>query len=747
MAALSPAARRAVVLACVLGLGLPQPLVAQRLVDGPLFPQQLEVPDRPPVDPRGEFLLRADEVAYDRTLEIVTATGNVEISQGERVLLADQISYNRAADVVTASGNVALIEPTGEVIFGSHLELTRDLANAVIRDLRVRMAENSRIAANSARRENGERKVMREIAFTPCSACEVDPLRSPTWQIKAAEAVHDEVSRDMIYSDVTLELFGVPVFYSPYLRHPDPSVKRRSGFLMPSFGQGNNTGFFTGVPYFWAYDQSTDATIEPRYFTEEGPQVLAEVRRRFSDGQIRIAGSALNGRRVDGGRILADRTWRGHIAAEGRFSLSDDWRAGFDLARTTDRTYLRRFKIDNDWRARPLNSVSDFLVSTAYVEGFQGRSYYAVENFAFQSLREFDTAETIPKVHPLATASWVSSTDNRGGYFRSDTSMLALTRQRGNDTNRISTVSGYYLPFTSQRGDVWSIAATVQADAYYVNQVSEGLSTPYSGFTGRVHPQLSVQWRYPLVRRLESASILIEPRVGLVVGPNGNNPNRIPNEDSRGFEFDETNLFGARRYQGVDRIASGQRVDYGVNASIFGASGGSISAFVGQSIRSRADSTYAVGSGLEDRVSDVVGRVTVQPLQYLAINYRFRLDQDSFKSARDELGLTLYHGRSAVSLSYIQRDRVLARGTSQPFESASIQGSVQLTEEWSAYGLYVRDIAASQSVRAAAGLMWRDDCFASLLTVERDFSNDRDLSGGTTIMLRVGFRYLGDIGG
>ncbi len=747
MAALSPWARAGVVAVAALSLALPPPLSAQRLLDQPLFPQQLELPDRPPIDTRGEFLLRADEVSYDRTLEIVTATGSVEISQGDRVLLADQISYNRRTDIVTANGNIALIEPTGEVLFASHAELSRDFANAVIRDLKVRLHENSRIVATSARRIDGTRKEMLNAAFSPCGRCDREPGVEPTWRLEADRIVHDETTQDMIYTNATMTLFGVPVFYTPFFRHPDPTVKRRSGFLSPSVGQSSNAGFYVGVPYFWAYQPNTDFTFESRVFSEEGPQALTEMRHRFADGQVRLAGSLLNGRRVEGSRITNDRTWRGHIVGEGRFAIDEDWRAGFDLSRATDRTYARRFRINNDWRARPNAPIPDFATTALYAEGFKGRSYYSVENFVFQSLRDFDVAERIPKVHPLATASWVGQPSAWGGYLRSDNSVLALTRQRGTDTNRISSINGYYLPFTSRRGDVWSIAATVQTDGYYVNQLSEGLTQPYSGFVGRVHPQLSVDWRYPMIRRLEQATMVIEPRIGAVVGPNGNNSAKIPNEDSRGFEFDDTNLFGPRRYQGFDRVASGQRVDYGIGASIYGASGGAITAFLGQSLRTRKDTTYAVGSGLEDRLSDVVGRVSVQPLQYLNLSYRFRRDQDSWKSARDELTATVFSGGQVLSASYTQRDRVLTRGTSQPFESVSLQGSSRLSEYWSAYGLYVRDIAAKQNVRAALGLLYRDEDFAALVTVERDFVNDRDLQGGTTVLLRLGFRYLGDIGG
>ena len=97
-------------------------------------------------------LLSADEVSYDRDLGVVTARGHVELSQGDRILLADTLTYNERTGTVSASGNVSLLEPTGDVAFAEYVELTSGLREGVIRDIRVLLADGSRIAANGGRR-------------------------------------------------------------------------------------------------------------------------------------------------------------------------------------------------------------------------------------------------------------------------------------------------------------------------------------------------------------------------------------------------------------------------------------------------------------------------------------------------------------------------------------------------------------------------------------------------------------------
>src|SRR5262249_31641062 len=120
-------------------------------------------------------LLTADEVVVDEDLGIVTAQGNVELAQGERVLRADTLTYNRRTSVVTASGNVTTVEPTGEVLSADYVELTSDMREGAMRNLRLLIADQSRFAAVTARRADGSKTIMRKATYSPCEPCREDP--------------------------------------------------------------------------------------------------------------------------------------------------------------------------------------------------------------------------------------------------------------------------------------------------------------------------------------------------------------------------------------------------------------------------------------------------------------------------------------------------------------------------------------------------------------------------------------------
>src|SRR3546814_777134 len=194
------------------------------------------------------------------------------------ILLADAVSYNEKTDTVSASGNVVLLEPSGEVVFANYVELTDDMKNGFIENIRLLLVDDSRFAANDARRTDGNLTKMRRAVYSPCNLCKDNPDRPPLWQLKANRVVHDRQAQEVRYNDVFLEMWGVPVAYSPYFQHPDPTVRRRSGFLPPTFGSAGEVGQFIQIPYFIVINDSIDVTAAPVYTQDEGLVLTGEYR-------------------------------------------------------------------------------------------------------------------------------------------------------------------------------------------------------------------------------------------------------------------------------------------------------------------------------------------------------------------------------------------------------------------------------------------------------------------------------------
>jgi len=714
--------------------------VVAMLAAVPLKAAELPRADKP-------VLLSADQITYDEELQVVVASGHVEISQDDRVLLADNVTYNQRTGTVSASGNVSLLEPGGDVLFADYVELTDDLREGVITNIRLLLSDRSKMAAVSARRSGGNRTELNRVVYSPCELCKEDPTRAPLWQLKAVRVVHDQVAHRIEYRDAWMEIYGIPVMYTPYFSHPDPTVKRQSGFLSPTFGASDDLGFTVRIPYFWAISPDKDLTIEPMITTEQRAVLIGQYRQRMRDGLIELGGSGTVADRQqfsNGKSVERENEFRGHIDSRARFDINDYWRWGIDANRVTDKTYLRFYDFGNDRT----------LTSRLFAEGFHARNYAMVRAMAFQGLRSSDDNDETPFVAPQFAYNFVGEPGRYGGYYTFDADLMALNRIEGRDSERFSLRTAWNLPYVSPAGDIYLLTASLRGDAYWVNKVAPDLNDPTpsgsteEGFAGRVFPQLSFNWRYPFARHLDGVHQVIEPTLGLVASPPDLNPGKIPNEDSLDVEFDETNLFSPSRFPGLDRADSGVRADYGLKYSILGEGGGATSFFLGQSYRFTSDNEFDKGTGLHDQLSDIVGRVQISPNKYLDLLYRVRFDADDAALRRNELNLQAGPRALRLDVTYAYLDE--KSGPTFEFGTRhEIRGAIssQITDSWDATIAARNDIEENRWLSYGLGLRYRDECIELMTSVERKTFRDEEVDPDTTFLLSVTFKNLGQVGG
>ncbi len=703
------------------------------LAAGPALAQKAPVRTTP-------VLITADEVNYDRQRGLVVAKGNVEVSQGARILKANSLIYNQKTRTVIAFGNISLTEPTGEVIFANRIKLTDDLREGVVENFRMLFPDNTRVAANAAVRSGGNRTEMREVVFSPCRICPKHPDRAPLWAIKARRVVHDQKARDIEYYDAWMEIFGVPVIYTPYFRHPDPTVKRRSGFLAPLLGSDSELGLYVQSPYFLALGPDKDLTLAPRYYSLERPVMFAEWRQRVVGGRYDIKGSFTSVKRRDaaGGRV-GGRQSRGHVFTTGLFDINKTWRFGWDGGWTTDDTFLRRYDI----------SSRDSIVSTSFAEGFKGRNYASVRGFYFQGLRASDDAKRTPVILPLIDYNIVGQPLGRWGRWTVDFNLLGLSRNVGPNSRRLSMKTGWELPrMITPGGQVFVVGAVLQTDLYWIQNVPNPLApgSKFSGVTGRAFPQAYAEWRYPLVRELGNVRHTLEPRVAVIAGPNFGNSFRIPNEDSRDVELDDTNLFNLNRFNGLDRVERGTRIVYGINNAFYGNRGGRTEIFLGNSYRLTQRHDFPSESGIDQQLSDLVGRVVMEPADYLRLLYRFRISTSNLVAKRHEVAVTaaLKPFRFTGGYFFFAANENNAEFGSREEFTGSILA--RINKFWSVKANTRYDLTAKGGPLSwGLGVLFKNECCTVDFQYSRNFTNDRDANADNRFFLRVVFKHLGEV--
>ncbi len=706
------------------------------MVAGMLGQQALAVDRKTSSQPA---LLSADRVSYDEELGLVVATGHVEISQDNRILHANTVTYNQRTDSVTASGDVSLLEPDGNVIFGSYVELSEGLKEGVIQNFRLLMADKSRFAAAGARRTGGDLTEMAKGVFSPCELCKDDPQAPPLWQIKAAKIVHDQVEHQVYYEDARLEMYGVPVVYSPYFSHPDPTVKRQSGFLAPRFGQSTQLGYITQIPYFWAIAPDKDLTVAPIFTTEQGVVYDGEYRERWSFGKIRIDGSITDPKAVDAnGTPKPGNQIRGHVKGDGIFNLDENWRTGFNVQRETDQTYLRRYKV--------IYSEPTVLPANGYVEGFFGRSYNSLNAYAFQDTRQAVNIRTLPVVAPIYEYNYESEPGSHGQRWIVDASAMNLFREIGVDSRRITQRTRWELPYTSPIGEIYTLTMSMETDGYATeHNAFAGNTSGDPQSTGRVLPQTKFDWRYPWVRSDGNVQEIVEPHIALIAGPQARNTDRIPNEDSLDFELDEQNLYSLNPFPGTDRAEGGERIVYGGSVGAYGKGGGTTNLFLGQRYRLHKDDTFDSSTGLQDRQSDYVGKLQIRPLKWFDMIYRFRNSKDDFSPRRTEV--TTYVGPDwwQTGTDYVSLTQNVPGQGLVSIQQITPYTNFRITQYWSGGANLTRDLNTEKTRSFSLRATYNDECFNLTASFIKNYTRDRDVTPSTTFLLQLTFKYLGQV--
>jgi LPS-assembly protein len=688
----------------------------------------------------------ADAVDYDKNSSVVTATGHVEAWQNGHVMRADKIVFDRNTGVAAATGHVVLLEPDGEVMFADYAEMHNNMNDGILKDMRALMQQNGRLAANGAQRTNGQINELSKVVYTTCNLCAKDPTRPPLWQIRAASAVQDAEHKKVEYRDATLEMFGIPVAYSPYFWNADPSVKRESGILPPVLGSSSSIGAFFGQPYYLVIDDQSDATFLPMITTEAGPQLDLEYRRRFNDGSV-ILNTSL-------GYIY--NSPQGSLATSGQFDYDDTWRWGFTVNRASSTQYVTDFHL-----VQGLAGDSNVLTSQLYLEGFGQGSYTRLDSKFYQGLNGVLNVSTLPTVLPRYEYSYVGTPDSLGGRFSFSTQDFNVIRSAGTNTQRASLTMEWERPFMGLLGDQWKITLHGDAAAYNATDMDAvpNWSPENKVDTARALPQVAVDFRWPFSRDSGLwGTQLIEPIAQLVVAPQtGTSQLRtIPNEDSLDFQFTDANLFGFNRFTGIDRLDGGVRANVALHGAWY-LGGTTFDGLVGQSYRTTKDDLFPVASGLHNQVSDIVARGTFAPTKWLDFTYRTRLDSETLATHFSDAIATVGIDRFRVSGGYIYTnfnpytyyDQPAPPPAGNPYYFPRNDPTLNVSSKWGNYRFSAgarRDLATNQMVTVQGDAIYEDECFIFDLRYYRRYVSIDGDGGSTALLFLLTFKTIGQFG-
>jgi len=587
-----------------------------------------------------QAFISADFIEYNEEEDFIYAKGNIQITLGKYILNANSLLYDIENDMVWAEGDVKVKDDKDRIIFGQTIFFKDKLKEGIISDFIMKLQDNSILASRLAKRLNSDHFTLYRSSFTPCS---IQSDCKPIWQISAQKAEVDFKEENMSYKNLFFEIYGVPIFYTPYFSHPTPSAKAKSGILVPSIKKNYLT-----IPIYFRAKPNMDLTLSPRIFTKYTLMDL-EFRHKLDKGDYVIEASV--GKvpykiKNMNGSVIKDANVRSyHIFTHGNF-VDSYYKYGFNLKRTSDKAYLKNY--------HGLNN--SFLDSKIYLQKIDYTDYLSVSALHFQGLRTNDTEGLDPLILPqIRTKNVFGLNDDESIFFTIQNNSLIYMEETGRKLGRAAFQLSITNDFITKNGHLLNISLNNRTDIYSINQMlnsnANAISSNQNDLLIRDIPELQTTWRYPLVKPIGPASsFIIEPVVSSIVGkkfkPSYNKFNYI---DSNKYELSDDNLFNLDKYSGIDYHEFGNRLSYGVNSALL-SNDNYFSLFLGQRL-------HKYNNSIINDNAENVGKTSLNLSGSFEILYRFRKSKD-FSPIRDEFGVNFQNEKIQFTTAFVKLENL-----------------------------------------------------------------------------------------
>lgn len=669
--------------------------------------------------------LVANSVRIDAGGQLI-ADGGVEVFYQGRTLRASQIVYDRGTDRLSITGPIVLIDGEEAILVASQADLAADLTEGVLTSARLVLNRELQMAANQIQRIGGRYTQLDNTVASSCKICSDAP---PLWEIRARRVIHDQQERQIYFDHAQFRVSGLPVVYFPRLRMPDPTLRRSSGFLMPTIRTTSGLGTGIKLPYFRTLGPHRDLTITPYLSTKSGRTVELRYRQAFARGDLELNG-ALS--RDD----LRPGETRHYMTAVGNFTLPRDFRLSFNGIIVSDPAYLADYGLPE----------TDRLTSRVEVSRTRRNEHISGRLIGIRSIRAGEINSTLPTVITDVTYHSRFSGGPLGGeaglrfqthgHYRSSTDatdpdgaagpLPALGRDVSRASLRLNWRRNWELP----TGMIASTLAEVTADAYKI-----GNDINFGGSPSRLHGGVAMELRWPWAKYTGNGTgQVIEPVVQFVWAPKGTE--NLPNEDSILVEFDEGNLFSMNRYPGSDATERGGRVNLGVSYTRVDPEGWTFSTALGRVFRTQDLGQFSVASGLDGRRSDWLAASQITLPNGFAISQRLLIDS-GFELTKSETRFNLTGERYAVAGTYVFLTADSSEERPTNIAELAFDGSYRINDAWTARADARFDVEANRANRAGLGVQYRNECVSVDLSLSRRFTSSTNVRPTTDFGLSV----------
>ena len=707
-------------------------------------------------------ILTTDRATYDKISEIITTYGNTELVLREGYkLITKNISYDIGKKILSSNSNSIFIDNDGNKIETSMFQyhIADNLFSSVgkikiidinknkyfLKELYVDTKKNEMIGSDvsvildqenfGVSKESDPRFVANDIFISKYktdlskgvfTVCKKRDGKCPPWTLKAKKITHDKVKKTIYYDHATLKLYDIPIFYFPKFFHPDPTVKRQSGFLAPFFTSSTTVGAGFALPYYWAISDNKDLTFSPKIYTKENVLFLNEYRQAFRNGFLTLDTSYTEGykntssTKTDGSR--------NHIFADFNLNFNQDesYQSNLHLKiqRTSNDTYFKK----HDINTALVDSENTNLENEIKYSFSNDDTSFDLAASVYEDLSVDKKSDKYEYILPNIMYGKTFFTEKFGTLNFTSNALYSKFDTNKNKTFLTNDIIWSPSSYITKKGFMNSFEGMIRNTNYEARKTKEYKN---EGTVNELSTVLTYKSSLPLQKDGINYSNFFSPNFMLRYAPG-----HMRNLSNKDVYLRYTNLYSMNKTSEIeDGLSAILGFDFKINEKVSDESyKEKFSLSLGQVFSYDENKDIPSKSSLDQKMSDVVGEINYNFSKIGKVDYKFSLDHNLNELNYNEVSTELNFGKVQFNLDYLEQqnhiglEHYVSSGVSLNFnDNNKLTFSTKKNFKTESTELY--NLSYQYAI----------DCLTAGLTYRREFYQDDNLEPKNTLMFTITF--------
>ena len=688
-----------------------------------------------------KYIINGKNIIVDGKNEIIKSEESASIIDLDKnEIFLENFEYQKSNNIFRSVGYINFKDKNDNIYELSQIYIDTKKKEVIGTDSKLYLNEKDfkynennkpRIFSNTINLDQDKLSFEKSI-FTTCDYRKND--KCPPWSIQSKKMLHDKIKKTIYYDHAIVKMYDVPIFYFPKLAHPDPTVKRRSGFLPPTFANSKNLNTEIKIPYFWAINDDKNFTLESSLYSTDHPLLVGKYHQAFANAElVSDFGYTKGYKKETSKKKKGDKS---HFFSEFKKKFeSEETESGLkvSLKKVSDNKYLKLHKIDstlvnyeesqlhNEINFTHENKNSFFELNSSIIEtlkdNYNDKYEYILPEITYDKNLLAD--EKLGNLN--LTSNYIFHNYNTNvteNFFVND-----LNWNSNNLINKLGFKNKFLANFRNINYEVKNFE--IENNDIYKNDTVNEIFSAF-GFMSELN----------LEKIKNNYQQYLKPKFLLRYAP-GNMRKELD-----GTKLDYSSAFS------MDRLINNRNFETGLTGTIGfdynrKKNNKNFDFSVAQIISEKENSNLHDRSSMDEKLSDLVGSASYSLNENFSLNYNFNIDQNYNEINYNEFGLNLNTNKLDFKFDYLQEDKHVAKNNTEEYFKTKINYSKSDKSSFSFSNK--RSLITNSSEFYNLSYEYFNDCLRAGIVYRREFYQDSELEPENSLMFKITFTPFGSV--